>query len=307
MSSIFPKSLNTKQAVLATLAYFDLFEVPLTRNEISEYLFFAEADEEKIDIYLRESPLIHFYDGYYGLQKYPIFFQNFFEKQKASKEYWKRVRRYQWLFSICPFIELIAVCNSLPIRDIREDSDIDLFVVAKSGHLFTARVFLTLFTSIFRIRRHGAKTRKRFCLSFYVTEKAFKLDEIARTPYDIYLAYWIKTLEPISGDYKVYESMLKENEKWLEPYFTRLSRHKRFFRSPQTWQKKWKARFEKFFLHPKWEKRFRKWQMKRSQEKYRQLADPTGTIINENMLKFHDKDVRDQIRHNWVKRINSLL
>ena len=307
MNSIFPKSLTVKQAIIATLAYFDLFEVPLTRNEISEHLFFTDPDEGKIDIYLRESPLINLKDGLYSLQQYPIFFQNFSEKQARAKEYWKRVKKYQWIFSICPFVKMVGVCNSLPIQDVHEESDIDLFVVTKNKHLFTARFFLTLLTSIFFVRRHGNRVRKRFCLSFYASEDDMCLNNITQKPYDIYLAYWIKTLEPISGEYETYLSFLEQNISWLNNYFKTITPHKRYFRKPSPQQYQWKQRLERIFGSKEWEDRFKNWQLTRAKTKFNELENSSGTIISETMLKFHDYDVRDQVRKDWVKRMDSVL
>ena len=93
MSDVFPKNMNMKQAVLSTLAYFDLFGVPLTRSELSEHLFFAQPDEEKINIYLKESPLISASEGYFGLNVNPSLHAEFFEKVQRARQLWKRVRR----------------------------------------------------------------------------------------------------------------------------------------------------------------------------------------------------------------------
>jgi len=306
--NVFPKSLTTKQAVIATLAYFDLFGIPLTRAEISEYFFFKEPDEEKIDIYLRESPLVRVHDGYYSLQGNETFYLKFYEKIERSKAYWQRIKRFQWLFSLCPFVKLVCVCNSLPIRDVGQNSDIDLFIVTEKGKMFTARFFITLLTHLFRVRRHGRAIEKRFCLSFYVTESAMDLKPIAQEPYDIYLAYWLKTLQPISGDHELYEKMIRQNEDWIKHYFhNRPPYKKRFFRKRGPKQIKWKERLERWFGKAKWEKRFKGWQLKRAHEKAERLADRSGTIISEDILKFHDRDSRSSVRRDWMERLSELL
>lgn len=303
-----PKSLSTKQAVIATLAYFDLFGIPLTRAEISEHLFFLEPDEQKIDIYLKESHLIRQHDGYFSLQGDEAFFLNFYKKKQRAKDYWKRVKRYQWLFSICPFVELVAVCNSLPLEDVNENSDIDLFIVVKKGKLFTARFFLTLLTQVFGVRRHGKKVKKRFCLSFYITDEHLNFEPLAQQPFDIYLAYWIKTIEPISGDLQIYENFLKANAEWLKTYFVSESRpRRRFFKKRTEKQETWKARLERWFGADEWEKRFQTNQWNRIQEKYQNLHEKSGTVLSENMLKFHDQDIRGEIKNRWMKRVDALL
>lgn len=64
---------------------------------------------------------------------------------------------------------------------------------------------------------------------------------------------------------------------------------------------------EKYFATNKWEKRFENWQMKRARTKYLLLKKPNGTILNENMLKFHDTDIRESIKTQWMERMNQLL
>ena len=311
MSQIFPKSMTVKQAVISTLAYFDLFDVPLTRDGIYENFFFLPLDKKKIDIYLRESPLIQEHDGLFSLKRNIAAMQNFYEyfmaKIRRSKKYWKKVHRWQWLLAACPFVKLVAVCNSLPIRAVEDDSDIDLLVITDKKHMFTARFFLTLLTSLSLTRRNGNSIRKRFCLSFYITEDNLDLSEIEQKPYDIYLAYWLKTLEPITGDYQTYEQFMLANRGWLKPYFGELTKHRRRFRKTRPWQQKIKSRLEKWFGSQEFEIKMRNWQLRRAFEKSRRLPDQSGTIITEKMLKFHDKDVREKIRHDWVARINEFL
>lgn len=307
MSHPFPKSMTVKQAVISTLAYFDIFDVPLTAEEIYENLFFLNPDKAKIDIYLRESPLVHVYDSYYSLKRNRAFYEAWEGKRRRAKEFWKRVHRFQWLFNLCPFVRLVAVCNSLPIRAVEENSDIDLLVITEKKHMFLARFFLTILTSFMLVRRQGKWIRKRFCLSFYITEDNLDLNEIAQKPYDIYLAYWLKTLEPIAGDYNLYKKLINKNEYWMKPYFKTQTLHRRRFRKAKSWHTNWKNKMEKWFAGEKWEIRMRNWQKKRALEKYQRLLDPSGTVISEKMLKFHDKDVRTQIRHAWVERINEFV
>ena len=307
MNEVFPKNMTVKQAVLATLAYFDLFGVPLTRSDISEHLFFTTPDEEKIDIYLRESPIIRLKEGYYSISGTDEFYDTFLEKRSRALEYWKKVRRYHWLFSVCPFIDLICVCNSLPIYAIDEESDIDLFVIAKKNRLFLARFALTLLTTLFGVRRHGTKTKARFCLSFYVTEDNLDLKKISREPYDIYLAYWIKTMEPIAGNFETYQKILDLSRHWLSDYFKTVQEHRRYFRKAKPWHEQWKERFETWLDKDSWEEKAKRSQLLHAREKYLLLKDKSGTILASDMLKFHDTDERETFRTKWVNRLNELL
>ena len=307
MSDVFPKNMNMKQAVLSTLAYFDLFGVPLTRSELSEHLFFAQPDEEKINIYLKESPLISASEGYFGLNVNPSLHAEFFEKVQRARQLWKRVRRYQWLFSLCPFVELVCVCNSLPLYAVEENSDIDLLVVTKKNRMFLARTALTLLTSLLGIRRHGNKVAGRFCLSFYVSESRLNFKNLTLQPYDIYLAYWVKTLEPIAGNFETYENLLELNRSWLNEYFKTIHAHRRFFRKRSKSQSTIKRWLEKILDRDALETFTREKQLRRAKDKSYELKDRSGTLIRDDILKFHNDDRRAELREKWTNLLSQLL
>lgn len=297
---------TVKQAVLSTLAYFDLFGVPLSRGEISEHLLWSDFDDDKIDIYLKESPLIHYHNGYFSLHREREFWDQWKTKQSLQKNYFKKVRRYQGWLALCPFIKLIAVCNTLPIGDVNEGSDIDLFVITQKNRLFLARWWLTALTSLLGIRRHGDKIRKRFCLSFYVSEDHLDLKDIALQPTDLYLAYWLKTMEPIAGDPTTYEALFTANG-WLKNYFHTLIPKRRYFRKSGGFATTIRKILEWILNREKYELSTRNEQLKRIHEKSGMLVDRSGTVVSDTMLKFHDHDARGEITELWKKRVAEFL
>ena len=115
---------------------------------------------------------------------------------EIEKKLWKRVRFFSKFFKMIPFLKMAAVCNNLAFGKVSENSDIDLFIVAKTGRLFTVRTFVTFWFSVFGVRRHANKVAGRFCLSFFIDEEAMDLSPLA-IPKDFYLAYWVGTIVPI--------------------------------------------------------------------------------------------------------------
>lgn len=62
------------------------------------------------------------------------------------------------LLELFPQILLIALCNSRAMGETDENSDIDLFIIAKKGNLWTVRFIVTALTSMLGVRRsntHG--------------------------------------------------------------------------------------------------------------------------------------------------------
>ena len=51
----------------------------------------------------------------------------------------KIARQTSNFFQIVPYIKMIAICDSVARGDAKEKSDIDLFIIAKAGHIFTVR------------------------------------------------------------------------------------------------------------------------------------------------------------------------
>lgn len=300
--------LTIKQAVLSTLAYFELFAVAVTRAELKQALLFMKVEDRALDLYLKDSSYVHERDGELATCMDEAFWQEWRAKKDRTRAYFKKVARWRWIFSLCPFVKMVAVCNSLTIGDTRKNSDIDLFVIAQHGHLFTARFFLTALTSLFGVRRYGSKVKGRFCLSFYVTEEALNLSTIALRDstgeiFDPYLAFWLFYLEPVSGSYEVYEQLLESNQTWLSSYFHERALRKRYFR-PRRGVILWAHRFLEWALGSASVECFcRNQQWSRALKKYHHLTDKRGTVISDSMLKFHDHDAREEIRREWRKRV----
>ncbi len=220
--------------------------------------------------------------------------------ESLEKEFWDRVNKFRWIFQISPHIYWVGVCNSLAMHNIKKGSDIDILIVSKKEKLFTCRLWITVLLSIFGVRRHGTKTHKRFCLSFFIEESYEDLNEISIKD-DIYLARWIKTLQPIAGNWQGYETFLKENQAWIKSLVGKAKKQKKHFHERKKWQT-----FISFMLAMTtmpFEKILKKWQIQRGWKKMAKLKDSSGTIINAHMLKFHDNDIRHKYREKWKKSL----
>jgi hypothetical protein len=204
-----------------------------------------------------------------------------------------KIERWKHLFSYIPGITAVFLCNTGAFRASKKDSDIDLFVVTKNSLLWTSRVFLTLLLHFYKLRRHKNHIAGRFCLSFFATETGFQnlqSLEIEKNN-DPYLAVWTATLEPLFGDrtdikkYEKYTQWVQEYGLYPTQKWTPLKRS-----SFQKWAEKlsFLQRIEFLFL---------KILKPRTLKKKQQLSSSSGTIISENYLKFHDNDIRENIKN----------
>lgn len=268
-----PACQTLEEAVLKTLAFFDLFDRPLTVYEITQYLSGFQASDEEISVYLSHSPFVSSREEYFSLKGREVIFSLFFSRREVNQNLWKKVWKFSFIFRLIPFLKEVSVCNRLAYQAATEKSDIDLFVVSCQNRLFLCRTFLMFFLGIFGVRLHGNKITGRFCLSFLVSENCANVDEMAIQPFDVYLFFWQKTLRPIHFE-------------------------KSFF-----------ARIFEFFLKGKFgdfvEKRLQNWQISRAHRKWKELGQPSGVIITPDMLKFHHPDMRSTYLDLWEKTIST--
>lgn len=223
---------------------------------------------------------------------------------KIEKKFWRRVWRFSFVFRICPFLRMAAVCNNLAFGKVDEKSDIDVFVIAKSGRLFFVRTFLTLFLHVLGVRRHGKKVAERFCLSFFVDDEFLDMSPIA-IDNDVYLAYWIKSMLPIVDD-GVSRDFMKKNF-WGKEFFENSEDFEislKFVCGNRSFLRKilqliFGGKIGNFL-----ENTLKKWQLKRCEGKIRKLndAEAQGIFVNEHVLKFHNVDRRRQWRREWLKK-----
>lgn len=203
------------------------------------------------------------------------------------------------LLELFPQIFLIALCNSRAMGEADENSDIDLFIIARKGNLWTARFIVTALTSMLGVRRrntHGLqkwtpeyikRTKDRFCLSFFITEEAMNFESIRLQPNDPYLNRWIYTLIPLINKNATYEHFMEAN--WVEPTQTVVN---------PSW-KLFLIRLGNIFgFFSLFESVVKKVWLPKTLKTYETLGKPWWVVISDSMLKFHDQDVRKEYQKN---------
>lgn len=217
--------------------------------------------------------------------------------EDLEKQMWRKVKKYMRFLNFVPFLRMVAVCNNLAFSNLNPNSDIDLFIVAKTGRLFIVRIFVTGVLHLLGVRRHENKVAGRFCLSFFVDDSSLDLSSIAIED-DVYLKVWIKTLVPLIDD-GVYEEFKKINF-WVDESFDSFPTVS--FLDCVSVKSSSKSFFEwmlggsvgNFF-----ERILSVWQLKRAEEKAATLEDSSNLLISEHILKFHNFDRRREYRGLW--------
>lgn len=198
--------------IIATIAWFDLFDYPLTAWEAGKWRIdlgrgrvhasrgegracATPADVSYIDVLTTLQNLVN---KNILVSKWSFFFLPGREKiaetrrlrYMLAREKFARARRVAQWFRCVPFVRLAAVCNTLGYSNAAEGSDIDFFVVTAPGKIWTVRALCLMLLQLFRLRpllvRFGAvrEARKdKIDLSFFIAEDSLDISTLT-LPYD---------------------------------------------------------------------------------------------------------------------------
>ncbi len=228
---------------------------------------------------------------------------NSFSRDKKSEyldEYLKEIKRLKSTFQSIPFVEQIFLCNSISFNALDENSDIDLFIVAEPWRIRTVKFRSMLLFTLKWAKRFWKKSRKKICLSFFITSDSQNLYPISLPSLDIYLAYRIAHLVLIyQPDEEINNSFFESNKwvKWILPNYQEKQTISLWIK-PFTWNTKFKNIVETLWDWFLWN--IFEWIVKHIQKaiiRLKRLRNPVwnkDVIISDTMLKFH-QDIREKV------------
>ena len=302
LSASMPTALET--SIYRTLAYFAYFKYPLTSFEIWKWLLEPRQETSLAEVvqtlssstWLSERLESH--QGFYALEHVAEQRHDRHLRFLDAMRKYQKVERVIKLLGRLPWIDGIAVCNSLSWHHTNGESDIDLFIVAKPGRVWSARMLSTLPIMLLR-QRPGEAKLDPMCLSFFSTESAFDFAKLKIGSADPYLAYWCQSLVPVVSR-GAWQARFQLANAWLRevlPNAAPVLRASRFrSNAPLRWP--WL---------PVSERLLKQFQIEKLPPAIRKLMNKdTRVVVNDQMLKFHEQDSRDLIRYTLEGRMTRL-
>lgn len=305
---------SLRQSIFNTLAYFDLSDYPLTKEELFSFLWQPPAIS--YPDFLNDIAGLNLDSkfGFYFLPGREKIVEERRRKLLISEQKLKIAGRAIKIIKAIPFLRAVFVCNTAGSGQANEDSDIDFFIVTEKNRIWITRFFVTLLLELFHLRRVGKRIKNKICLSFYVTTENLDLAKWRVADDDIHFAYWLNQMLPVFDPDNYYLKFLEANS-WTKTYLPNLDANQAasyLSRIPEsTLGKGWKKAWEKM-----WEGSYG--DMVNNQAKQIQLSkmkfsgkpidrgEDKGVVINDGVLKFHEKDTRVAYRQEWQKKVEGL-
>jgi hypothetical protein len=282
------------------IMYADIFDCPLTRDEIFEFLPARSSSRDEveaaIELLLADGDAVGsdgqfiYCTGRGDLVK--LRRQRIEQAQRA----WPRARRYGRIFWSIPFVRMVAVTGALAVNNVHARDDIDFLVVAEPGRLWLTRGMIVL---VCRVARLFGDT---LCPNYLVTTRAMNL-----TGRDLYTAHELAQMVPLHGRNAAQGF-------WLENMWHReLLPNSRNGKLAQIYDELprpvriAKAVLEALLRLPAMD-RVEAWEQRRKIARLSRNAptDATETHYTSDVCKGHDSAHRTRTMEHWAQRIEAI-
>lgn len=202
--------MKTPNSILKVLAWFDLFNYPLTAEEV---LFFLDhkAGRDEFDSALEQlvaERIVFRLANYYSLQENIYLAARRNKGNLHAKHLLATAHRVAKILYHFPFVRGIGISGSLSKSFADEKADIDLFIITSSNRLWIARTAMHFFKKLTYLvgKQHW------FCMNYYIDEEALQIKEK-----NVFTATELITLMPICGNGSV-SHFFQANE-WAKNYY----------------------------------------------------------------------------------------
>lgn len=298
-----------ERAVVKVVAFFDLFDHPVTAKEIWSFLEIQGVTFKELWEFLDANVgnILSRKDGFYFFKGREELVELRHQRFNFASQKIKKASRVAALFKVFPGIKMVAVSNMIGAYNLRKDSDIDLFIITSSNRIWTARFFCVVVAELLRLRPKPGKEKDKICLNFFISEEAYDLADMKIEEDDPYLVFWITGLFPVYNIDYTYEKFVKTNN-WIRNKIP----HWRLKLRPCKVTKKRSLIYHNSwiqFVFDKAENICRKLQLKMLPSELRNLnqKEDTRVVINNRMLKLHSKDRRIEYNERFRRIFSKTL
>jgi len=316
-----------EQAITRTIAFFDMFDFPLTAFEVWKYCDIECSFSDIFNVLDRENKMppsallvgrithpeptlirgIEGRGGFYFLEGRSEIINTRMKRYNIAD---KKFRRAIWVsrfFKFIPWIKMIAVGNMIGGNNAKKRGDIDFLIITEKGRIWISRFFCVGIIKLFNLRPQKENIQDKICLSFFLAENNLNIENLCLKNGDNYLAYWMASLVPIYDQSSIYKKFIQEN-KW----FRKKTPNWKFVETVS--KRKTKKIFDNFYhdiidvFVGGLDRVFKKIQFKMFPEDLKHLINiDTKVVVSDNILKFHINDRREIYQIQYNKKINEIF
>jgi len=279
-----------EQAILNTLNYADIFDYPLTRGQIHQYLEEPLPTKTLKTLLARmvtEGKLTHL-NGFYCLPGREEIIKLRKRREVYSQAKIRKARRVAAILGLIPWIRLVGITGSLAMENASKNDDIDLMIITTPRRLWLTRGLVVILLRLSGQYRRPKKIKDRICPNLMLSEEALQFPD-----HDLFIAHEIAHMKPILNRGCTYQKFLKANL-WVRNFLPNAIKIPGFeYRTPKSHGKGHN------FLLDFLEKLAYKVQLGYMGKK------KTTEVTTPSLIRFHPQDMRPRILREYRKRLTN--
>lgn len=221
--------------ILRTLSYADIFDYPLTPEEIVKFL--VGESEVEMEVVLNAlakvitDPKQVCTDGeFYFLRGRKEIVELRKKRMRWSEKKWGIAQKTVNGLRIIPLIKMIGITGALAMNNCWEEDDIDLLVITSANCLWLTRLVIFLLIPLLGIRRRKpqeTEVKDKICFNLFLEENHLQI----KTE-NLFLAHEICQVKPLLNRGKTYEKFLGENQ-WVSNFLPNAKNSSKFKSLPR--------------------------------------------------------------------------
>lgn len=220
MTSILRLLSSSERAILATIAYTDQFEHPLTRDEIHQRLL-SGGSEKTLSKDLQSLVI----KGFLEQENYKILQDTYFFLkgrkeiclQRRKREACAHTKQSQvdQVIKFCqaiPWISAVYLTGSQAMLSAEPESDIDFMIITQPHRLWLSRLVISIFAQLHGKRRSwNHEEPGSWCFNLWLDDSHLAVE---RSKQDTYRAYELLQAKVLLDKASIHQALQSENE-WV--------------------------------------------------------------------------------------------
>jgi hypothetical protein len=201
-----------ERAIVQTVAYADVFDYPLTVDEVQRYLIGVPASRGTVRGVLNNGRLptvLARMGRYVILNGRQEAIDTRRSRAAVSADLWRRAVHYGRQIGDLPFVRMVGVTGALAMDNVA-DGDIDFLIVTEPGRLWLCRALVV------GVVKLAARSKVTLCPNYFLSERALELEER-----NLFTAHEVAQMVPLAG-FPMYERFRRLN-KWTEAFLPNAS------------------------------------------------------------------------------------
>jgi len=299
------KQEELKKAIMEVVVFFDIFDFPLTSFEIWKYSS-AQCNLAEVQAILLSGELnkiIGNKNGMYFLCGRDEIYVTRMKRYNYANTKFKKALRITKVFKYIPWIKMIAIGNMIGANNLKQESDIDFFIITEQKRIWLTRFICASLAKLLHLRPTVNNFRDKICLSFFISEDVLDLSPL-RLKDDQYLLHWLADLTPIYDRDDTYQKFITTNQ-WLKEELPN-------WFAIQTVNRTVKA-LDNIFYHDIAEMIFgglesavKRVQWRLLPRDKKEIMNKDGrVVVNDSVLKFHVNDRREEYNKMYINKISN--